>query len=133
MGKFKFSVENNQFFSGVPTGAGKTLPQLGTILTMEGVALIIPPLVTIQQQMAKVCEAWKIPHINLSNALQTKDIHSSQDSIEPKVILASIEDLTNVTLQRYLLTLNNISYVAVDECQVRIYSRSPRDAFKNKL
>ena len=81
---------------------------------MEGVALVVPPLVTIQQQMAKVCEAWKIPYINLSSH------NANQNITEPRVILASIEDLANVTLQKYLLSVKNIAYVAVDECQVRI-------------
>ena len=87
---------------------------------MEGLALVVPPLVTIQQQMANICEAWKIPYINLSShTFPTTHINANQNTSQPKVILASIEDLANVSLQKYLLTLKNIAYVAVDECQVR--------------
>ena len=40
----------------VPTGSGKTLPQLVSCLFFgEGVGMIIPPLLTIQFQMEAVC------------------------------------------------------------------------------
>ena len=39
------------FHLAVPTGSGKTLPQLATILTMRGTALVIPMLQTIQERM----------------------------------------------------------------------------------
>ena len=78
---------------------------------MDGQAVVIPPLITIQQQMSKICEAWKIPYVNLSSITDrkaTQDLNSGQ---APKIILASIEDLTDATIQKYLLSLK-ISYYA---------------------
>ena len=84
---------------------------------MDGQAIVIPPLITIQQQMSKICEAWKIPYINLSNITSRESTPTFTHSQAQKIILASIEDLTDVMIQKYLLSLK-ISYVAVDECQV---------------
>ena len=115
-----FHQQNN--FIGVPTGAGKTLPQLGTILAMDDQAIVIPPLVTNQMQMANICEAWKIPYINLADNQNLERLSGEQ---KPKIILASIEDVADAATQRKLINLD-VAYVAVDECQVSLHM----DAFK---
>ena len=43
-----------------PTGSGKTLPQLAASLFFsDGVALVIPPLISIESQLEDICNSWK--------------------------------------------------------------------------
>ena len=84
---------------------------------LTGQALIIPPLVTIQMQMALVCENWKIPYINLADIRKPDDITQQIEEVQPKIILCSIENISDEAIQRKLQRLN-VAYVAVDECQV---------------
>ena len=162
---------------GVPTGSGKTLPQLGTILLMQGneklilisslktlkikkknkkkigsidetlrkleprqkqrvlvkkkdfyiiklqklfqivgKAIVIPPLVTIQVQMAGICDSWDIPYLNLSE-INPLEIQEKIDREDPKILLASIEDITNPVIQSQIQNVD-VSYIALDEAQV---------------
>ena len=80
-------------------------------------ALIIPPLLTIQFQMGVICRQWKIPYLDLSEISEPESISMRLSERKPKVILSSIEDISREDIQKHLQTLN-ISYVAVDECQV---------------
>ena len=82
-----------------------------------GMALVIAPLQTIQIQMEKICFDWEIPVLNISNIQNPDDIPEKLEELNPKVILASIEDLDREEVQAKL-QLVNISYVAIDECQV---------------
>ena len=84
---------------------------------MQGRAIVIPPLVTIQMQMASVCEAWDIPYLNLSNIHNPSDIQTKVVDLDPKIILASIEDISNPSVQSELQGLT-IRYIALDEAQV---------------
>ena len=83
-------------------------------------SLVIPPLQTIQAQMAEVCRNWGIPFINLSEIKDPEKIGHEIKKIKPKVILASIEDITQEEIQTELQLLD-ISYVTVDECQVSMF------------
>ena len=80
-------------------------------------ALVIPPLQTIQIQMEKICSEWNISCLNISNILSPDEIPVKIDELSPKVILASIEDLDKEDVQA-ALQMVNIAYVAIDECQV---------------
>ena len=80
-------------------------------------ALVIPPLQTIQIQMEKICSDWEIPFLNISNIPNPEDIPEKLEELSPKILLASIEDLGREEVQAKL-QLVNISYVAIDECQV---------------
>ena len=52
----------------VPTGSGKILPQLASSLFFNvGVAIVIPPLISIENQLESLCDKWKIPCLNLSD------------------------------------------------------------------
>ena len=82
-------------------------------------ALVIPPLQTIQIQMETVCTAWKIPYINISSVANPSDIPEKIEQSKPKIILASIEDIYREEIQDNMHMLD-ISYVAIDECQVGI-------------
>ena len=87
------------------------------ISQLLGLAIVVPPLQTIQMQMACVCEEWGIPHVNLSDIQNPSEIQHKIDEAKPKIILASIEDISNHAVQSQLQTLD-IKYIAIDECQV---------------
>ena len=80
---------------------------------------MIPPLITIQMQMASLCEAWDIPYLNLSDIPNKSDVESKIEAGDPKIILSSIEDISNPLIQSQLQTLD-VSYVAIDEAQVQV-------------
>ena len=68
-------------------------------------------------QMANICESWSIPHLNLSDIISPTEITAKLQEIDPKVILCSIEAISDHTIQSELQSLN-VSYIAIDECQV---------------
>ena len=78
---------------------------------------MIPPLTTIQMQMATICSTWNIPFLNLSDVAHPEEIPTKLTLLDPKIILASIEDISNEAIQSKLHMLD-IAYVAIDECQV---------------
>ena len=80
---------------------------------------MIPPLVTIQIQMASVCKAWDIPYLNISDVHSTSEIQTKVADLDPKIILASIEDISNPSVQSELQGLA-IRYIALDEAQVHL-------------
>ena len=82
-----------------------------------GQAIIIPPLQTIQMQMSLVCKKWGISHLNLADMKNLDEISNKIDELNPKIILCSIEDVSDEATQRRLQKLD-VAYVAVDECQV---------------
>ena len=86
------------------------------ILLISGQAIVIPPLQTIQMQMAATCESWEIPYLNLSD-INPSTIAEKVATEQPKVLLSSIEDISNCSVQAQLQCLR-VAYVAVDECQV---------------
>ena len=71
--------------------------------------------------MAKICDDWNIPYINLSEVSKKEDIASIIEEAKPKIILSSIEDISDPIVQNSL-QLVNIKYVALDECQVNIHA-----------
>ena len=80
-------------------------------------AIVIPPLQTIQIQMENICSAWNIPFLNLSDVSNPDDIPDKLTELKPKILLSSIEDMNKEDVQAKLLMLD-IAYVAIDECQV---------------
>ena len=69
-------------------------------------------------QMASICKDWNIPYLDLSDIKNPADIPAKLEEIVPKIILTSIEDISNHAVQSQLQTLN-VSYIAIDECQVK--------------
>ena len=101
----------------VPTGSGKTLPQLVSCLFFgDGVGMIIPPLLTIEFQIEAVCRQWNIPCLNLSS-VGTADIMSTLKSSNVKMVIASIECISDIAVQKAIRELK-VNYVSIDECQV---------------
>ena len=68
-------------------------------------------------QMATICENWEIPYLNISDITSPAEISSKLEETEPKIILASIEDVSDPAIQGQLQLLQ-VSYIALDECQV---------------
>ena len=81
--------------------------------------MVIPPLQTIQMQMAGICEGWGIPYLNLSDITSPAEISVKLAEIDPKIILCSIEAISDHAIQTELQSLD-VSYIAIDECQVAI-------------
>ena len=71
--------------------------------------------------METVCTAWKIPCINISSLANPSDIPEKIAQLKPKILLASIEDIYREEIQDNMHMLD-ISYVAIDECQVVVIS-----------
>ena len=83
---------------------------------------MIPPLQTIQMQMASICKKWSIPYLDLSDVQSPAQIPQKLAELEPKIILSSIESVSNSAIQTQLQSLE-VSYIAIDECQVsRIFT-----------
>ena len=68
-------------------------------------------------QMAEVCRLWRIPYINLADIKHPDEISKQLISVNPKIVLCSIEDVSDPAIQKRLQKLN-VGYVAVDEAQV---------------
>ena len=86
------------------------------MLFLDGVGIVIPPLISIEYQMEQVCQSWKIPYLNISGIPAT-EIMSSLKSASAKIMIASIESISDVAVQKAIQNLS-VNYVAVDECQV---------------
>ena len=80
-------------------------------------AIVIPPLKTIQVQLAKICSLWKIPFIDLDDIENPHNIGQKILDLNPKIIISSIEDIGNEVVQSELQTID-VRYIAMDECQV---------------
>ena len=68
-------------------------------------------------QMTVVCQRWDIPYLNISDVINPVEIASKLEETDPKIILCSIEDISNPAIQAQLQSLE-VSYIALDECQV---------------
>lgn len=77
---------------------------------------MIPPLLSIEYQMETICKDWNIPFCNISST-PPSEIVSSLKSADAKVIIASIEKISDVKVQKAIQNIK-VNYVAVDECQV---------------
>ena len=86
-------------------------------LWILGQAIIIPPLQTIQMQMASTCEEWNIPYLNLAEVRSPSEIPEKLSELAPKVNLCSIEAISDPAIQSQLQSLE-VGYIAVDESQV---------------
>ena len=67
--------------------------------------------------MAEVCKSWRIPFINLADIKNPDDITKLISEVNPKIIICSIEDVSDPAIQKRLQKLK-VAYVAVDEAQV---------------
>ena len=81
--------------------------------------MVIPPLTTIQVQNANTCESYGIPYLNLSEVNSSAEIGAKLEEIDPKVVICSIEAISDPSVQAQLQSLA-VSYIALDECQVAI-------------
>ena len=68
--------------------------------------------------MAEVCKSWQIPYLNLADINHPEEITRKITEVNPKIILCSIENLSDPAIQKRLQKLK-VAYVSVDESQVR--------------
>ena len=66
--------------------------------------------------MCLVCEAWGIKYLNLS-ALDERSICDQITETTPKIIICSIEKISDPCVQKQLFNVN-LDYIALDEAQV---------------
>ena len=67
--------------------------------------------------MASICEEWNIPYLNLADVRSPSEISGKLSELAPKVILCSIEAISDPAIQSQLQSLE-VGYIAVDESQV---------------
>ena len=67
--------------------------------------------------MASICEEWNIPYLNLGDVRSPSEIPERLSELAPKVILCSIEAISDPAIQSHLQSLE-VGYIAVDESQV---------------
>ena len=67
--------------------------------------------------MVEICKSWHIPYLNLSET-PPQEIKEKINARDPKILLASIEDISSPDIQSQLQSVD-VSYVALDEAQVR--------------
>ena len=77
---------------------------------------MIPPLLAIEYQMETICKKWMVPFCNISG-LSAAEIIPSLISSQAKVVLSSIETISDLNVQKAILNLK-VNYIAIDECQV---------------
>ena len=80
------------------------------------ISLVIAPLVSIEQQFRKVCQAWGIKHLSLDE-LDEADILTEASSVKPVVITSTITRVAEEGVQKILRGLP-IGVICVDEAQV---------------
>ena len=99
---------------------------------LPGQAIVIPPLQTIQMQMATICQSWEIPYLNISDITNPAEIAAKLEETDPKIILCSIEDISDPRIQSHLTKIISenkplimLLQVADPEggwCEIRPYS-----------
>ena len=66
--------------------------------------------------MSSVCEKWGIDFLNIST-IDIPKIGEVLDEIKPRIIISSVERISNVEVQKQLGKIS-LAYVALDEAQV---------------
>lgn len=107
----------------VPTGGGKTLPQLVVpLLSPEGTTtVIIAPLTAILNQMAKECQQLGISYVDITQ-VKSKEVARLLEA-RPSILLSSVEKLEKVKVRDSLMAASlsvtpHRIVVCVDEAQV---------------
>ena len=67
--------------------------------------------------MVGVCDTWGIKHLNLAS-ISVKSIARYIEAEKPQILIASIEMISNVDVQKELSSLS-LDYIALDEAQVQ--------------
>ena len=80
--------------------------------------MVIPPLQTIETQMCQVCDKWGIKYLNISSINESL-IKETLSADKPKIVLSSIEKISNPQVQKQLSNLELV-YISVNEAQVSL-------------
>lgn len=110
-------LEGNDTIVLMPTGGGKSLCYQVPALLLEGLTLVISPLIALMKDQVQALNANGIPAAYLNSSLTTaeeKEIEAQLERHELKLLYVSPE---KVFAQNFLsfLTLLNIRLIAIDE------------------
>ena len=102
----------------VPTGAGKTKPMVVASLGTGAVAIIILPLISLEQQMERDLTRLNIPFINLSNT-RADQLEQQLKTVKPELLLTNVESLANREKREVLRKSRvEVGHIAWDEAMV---------------
>ncbi len=101
----------------MPTGAGKSLCFQLPALLMDGVAVVVSPLISLMRDQVAALERRQIPATFLNSTLDARTCESREAEIlegKYKLVYVAPERMTNARFADFLKRLN-ISFLAVDE------------------
>ena len=109
-----------------PTSAGKTIPMVIASLGTGRLALIILPLISLEQQMERDLSHLDIPYINLSNT--KADDLGQQLAKNPQLIITNVEALADKDKREALRKSRvEIGHIGWDEAMVNLQICLPLD------
>ncbi len=101
----------------MPTGAGKSLCFQLPALLMDGVAVVVSPLISLMRDQVAALERRQIPATFLNSTLDARTCELLEAEIlkgKYKLVYVATERMTNARFADFLKRLN-ISFLAVDE------------------
>ena len=103
----------------MPTGGGKSICYQIPALIMEGITIVVSPLISLMQDQVAALEAWGIHSVFLNSALESKEYFKAIEDIirgDVKIVYLSPEGLSTGRI-RELFSQNNlqVSCITVDE------------------
>ncbi|MCA9038724.1 MAG: DNA helicase RecQ [Planctomycetaceae bacterium] len=110
-------VENRDSLVVLPTGGGKSLCYQVPAMTMEGLAIVVSPLISLMKDQVDALRACGIPAAYLNSTLswdESRDIFDEMRAGTLKLLYVAPERLMNSYLLEQLVQCG-ISFVAIDE------------------
>ncbi len=101
----------------LPTGGGKSLTFQIPALAMEGVCIVVTPLIALMKDQVDRLKELKIPAVAIHSGLSMQQIDKAMDNCiygDYKIMYVAPERITSV-LFRHNLSLIKVSFIAVDE------------------
>ena len=113
----KTLLEGRSALAIFPTGGGKSLCYQLPALLLDGLTIVVSPLIALMKDQVDRLNALNIPAVRLDSSLGTDEVHALYDSLEKgriKLLYIAPERLAN---ERFLARLSrlSISLMAVDE------------------
>ena len=104
----------------VPTGAGKTLPMILASLESDKSAIIILPLLNLEQQMERDLTRIGISYTNLTTA-KVENLEQELKEKKPAIILTNVEALGDKSKREALRKSRlQVGHISWDEAKVRL-------------
>ncbi|MBO5691518.1 MAG: DEAD/DEAH box helicase, partial [Spirochaetaceae bacterium] len=102
----------------MPTGGGKSLCYQIPALMLEGITLVVSPLIALMQDQVAGLEAAGVPAVFLSSVLEREEYFSALNRIhsgEVKLIYMSPEGLSRTERLTQLFSHRQLSLLTIDE------------------